>query len=101
MNWRTASRDQRWKGGKFIGEIVFERSFLSRRGITVITHESAHAVLAWAERIGIAKALGDHQPRRRKSTFMTRDSPEERFCYALGQTCRQIVQRCYEFKIFT
>ena len=38
--------------------------------------------------------------RNTHGTMLATDGPEERFCYAMGETCKQIVQRGYDFKLW-
>jgi len=99
MPWRTASYDRRWKTGKFAGEAMF----LARTaGNEVVAHESGHIALAWARRMGFAgHILDEAQPVRAHAPVMqARDSPEERFCYALGRIDKQIIGGLYDCGVF-
>lgn len=86
---------QRLKGGKMspdCGEILFVKAWL---GMEVITHESTHAAVNWANRI---KLTFDRDPIvRGRSKLASPD--EERFCYGLGQLAKQIAARLYERKL--
>ena len=95
MPWRVGSFDRRWKTGKFAGEVLLLAETARNE---VVAHESAHVALAWARRMGFAEGINAiEQPRRRHATvMMTIDSPEERFCYALGRIDKQIIQGLYD-----
>lgn len=87
--------------GKQLGELLFSRRFLERRGNTAIAHESAHAALSFARAQGFAAAIPGRQPcASGVSTSMAITSPEERFCYALGEINRHVVAGCYEAGIY-
>lgn len=95
MPWRTSRYDQRWKTGKFAGEVCLIAGTAKNE---IIAHESAHVALAWARRIGFADGIVTIEQERRKHApvMVHRESDEERFCYALGRIDKQIVQGLYD-----
>jgi hypothetical protein len=71
-----------------LGEMLFAKRWL---GSEVLSHESTHAALGWARRAGVNPGAND-LPRR---------GDEERFCYALGQTIRQLVNGLHAKRLLT
>lgn len=69
---------------KRIGHIRLYRGDLSAE---VLSHESAHAALHWAEWMGIN--VNDHSADA-TGFEMSQESGEERFAYALGRICAQM-----------
>jgi hypothetical protein len=71
-------------------------------GVEVVSHEFTHAAFAFADR----RRLPLHQVMDKQFTHSGRkntldlDGPEERFCYALGQMCRQFTQKCYDLGLY-
>lgn len=94
MPWRTSSWDQRWRTGKFAGEIGLLAETAKNE---VCAHEATHAALAWARRIGFADGIvaTENARRRHAPVMLTRDCDEERFCYAVGRINKQIVAGLY------
>lgn len=80
-----------------------EANFHRRRiGIEVITHELTHAVFAFADRrkLPLAETVNKDWRTGTKGQVMDQGGPEERFCYALGQMCRQFTQKCYDLGLY-
>ena len=88
------------KRGLF-AEINFCRACL---GIGVVSHEMTHAAFCWAERRGLpletVYSAQNWKANRKRNSTMKLDSVEERFCYALGEMCRQFTQRCYDLGLY-
>lgn len=88
---RRTDRGIAWK--KQLGTIYFYKDCV---GTEVITHESTHAALRWAE--------------EKKFNVVDRNGPdyiagdacdnEERFCYALGKIAAQIASKCWAHKLY-
>lgn len=75
---------------KQLGHIHLCESDLSAE---VLSHESAHAALNWADHMKIN--VRDQTPD--KTGFgMSEDSGEERFAYALGRICSQLSHQVWE-----
>lgn len=70
-------------------------------GIEVVSHEMTHAAFAFADRrkLNLNAAISEARWNESKNT-MDQDGPEERFCYALGQMCRQFTQKCYDLGLY-
>jgi len=73
-----------------------------RVGVEIMSHELTHAAFAFAERrkLDLNEAIDKTYIENGALVAMQRDGPEERFCYALGQMCRQFTIKCYELGIY-
>lgn len=73
-----------------------------RIGVEITSHELTHAAFAFAERrkLKLEDAVGKSFHEGGSLVVMEHEGPEERFCYALGQMCRQFTQRCYDLGIY-
>lgn len=71
-------------------------------GIEIVSHELTHAAFAFAERrrLDLADAVDKHYATGGSSKTMEIEGPEERFCYALGQMCRQFTAKCYKIGLY-
>jgi hypothetical protein len=83
-----------------VTEIVVWRGYLRRRAMTLITHELAHATFTWAAWKGFRSGLAALQPVSgrpgRVGWTMSRESAEERYCYAIGSMATQAVTALYD-----
>ena len=102
MNMGRVSRGDYPRGYPWlISEIVLQRGFLVRKTTRIVTHELAHAAFAWAKIANFRAGLGQLQPVNARSVgragaLMARTSPEERFCYAIGDMAADCVRKLYE-----
>lgn len=71
-------------------------------GIEVVSHELTHAAFAFADRrkLPLEQTLAKDYQMGGSKAVMDQDGPEERFCYALGQMCRQFTQKCYDLGLY-
>lgn len=86
------------KDGLF-AELNFHRKSL---GVGVVSHEITHAAFSWAERRRIPLAIEHtwYDVNAKRKGVLSQDSPEERFCYALGEMVRQFTERCYKIGVY-
>jgi len=82
---RVTVTGKRIRTHKDMGEIVFAAGWM---GAGIIAHESSHAVLGWARRIGLETCTNPNVPRATAN--------EERFCYAHGELVRQIAVQAWK-----
>lgn len=71
-------------------------------GIEVVSHELTHGAFAFAGRrkLRLDQALDKRFEHGGRNNTLDLDGPEERFCYALGQMCRQFTNKCYELGLY-
>ena len=93
------SKTRQRKRGEF-AEINFYRGAL---GVGVVSHEFTHATFCWAERRKL-KRIAEEEERgmavKGGEALLPLDGVEERFCYALGEMCRQFTLKCYELDLY-
>lgn len=71
-------------------------------GIEVVSHELTHAAFAFADRrkLALSETVNKEYEVDGGKTALDSDCVEERFCYALGQMCRQFTQKCYDLGLY-
>lgn len=86
------------KSGLF-AEANFNRHAI---GIEVVSHELTHAAFAFAERrkLDLGQTVDKFYKEGGQFESLDIDGPEERFCYALGQMCRQFTAKCYKIGLY-
>lgn len=97
---KRRGRPQRVRKTGLFAEANFHQK---RIGIEVVSHELTHAAFAFADRrnLDLGSTIGDHLwETSGTNRVMDQDGPEERFCYALGQMCRQFTQKCYDMGLY-
>lgn len=95
---RRGGRQRVRKTGLF-AEANFHREAI---GIEVISHEFTHATFCFADRrkLPLGECVDKKFEKNDRFNTLELDGPEERFCYALGQMCRQFTQRCYDLGLY-
>lgn len=95
---RKGKRQRVCKTGLF-AEANFHRAQI---GIEVVSHEFTHAAFAFADRrrLPLHQVMDKEFKHGGKRNTLDLDGPEERFCYALGQMCRQFTQKCYDLGLY-
>jgi len=71
-------------------------------GVGLTAHEFTHAAFVFARRrkLTLTEAANKQFRKGRNRTILAGDSPEETFCYALGEMCRQFTLKCYALKLY-
>lgn len=92
------SESKRRKLGLF-AELNFYKRYL---GMGCITHEITHAAFSWADRVKLPLNEISDNPLSQATTGSTlpQDGPEERFCYALGEMCKQFIDHAYRLGLY-
>lgn len=77
--------------------LEFATVFLSRDNLTmrIVSHELAHASVAWAKRVGL-----DFKKLVRTSAGVDASSEEERFVSVFGVLCSDFVERAHGFGLY-
>lgn len=96
---KRKGRPQRLRKTGLFAEANFHRKQI---GIEVVSHEMTHAAFAFADRrsLRLDQVLDKQYTKGGRNNVMDLDGPEERFCYALGQMCRQFTQKCYDLGLY-
>lgn len=96
---KRKGKPQRVRKTGLFAEANFYREEL---GMEVVTHEMTHGAFAFADRrkLRIDQTIDKEFQADGKKKTLDLDGPEERFCYALGQMCRQFVQKCYDLGLY-
>ncbi len=81
-------------------ELNFYKRYL---GMGCITHEITHAAFSWADRVKLPLSEISDNPLSQATSgaVLPQDGPEERFCYALGEMCRQFVNRADKLGLYS
>lgn len=71
-------------------------------GIEVVSHEMTHAAFAFAQRrnLNLNEIVDKTFRAGGRNAMLDIHGPEERFCYALGQMCRQFIKKCYDLGLY-
>jgi hypothetical protein len=86
--------DHFYKSGRRAPDFAEVHLAVKCLGVAVLSHELAHAALAWARRAKITDLYGDHNK-------LAVGDAEERFCYVLGDLMAQVVTKLYALKILS
>jgi hypothetical protein len=86
--------DRFYKSGRRAADFAEVHLAAKYLGVSVLSHELAHAALAWAQRTKIDDLIADTEN-------PAVSDAEERFCYVLGDLMAEVVTKLYELKILT